>query len=100
MRHCIAYPVYFAVLPEKWPTGFARLKNIDEVIVEVQSSKIKVVFKKFTFSIIGYAGKTGRKCFLVINTDTDPLCVRRFIHCMTAQRATLVCPHFVAKSSQ
>ncbi|MEZ4959290.1 MAG: hypothetical protein R2830_05695 [Saprospiraceae bacterium] len=50
---------------------YEYLKNLDEVLVEVQSTKIKVVFAKFTFSIIGYAGKTGRKCFLVINTNID-----------------------------
>jgi hypothetical protein len=47
------------------------LKNIDEVFVEVQASKIKVSFGEQSFSVIGYAGKTGRKCHLVINTDID-----------------------------
>ena len=45
------------------------MKKISDVGLEVQSSKIKVIFNKETFSIIGYAGKTGRKCFLVINTN-------------------------------
>lgn len=50
---------------------YEYLKNIDEVFVEVQASKIKVGFGKQSFSVIGYAGKTGRKCHLVINTDID-----------------------------
>lgn len=48
---------------------YESLKKISDVGLEVQSSKIKVIFNKETFSIIGYAGKTGRKCFLVINTN-------------------------------
>ncbi|MEO6134550.1 MAG: hypothetical protein ABIP35_05320 [Ginsengibacter sp.] len=47
------------------------LKNLGEVTVEAQASKIKVSFGTQTFSIIGYAGKTGKKCFLVINTNLD-----------------------------
>lgn len=47
------------------------LNKIGDPIVEVQASKIKLSFKGLTFSIIGYAGKTGRKCFLVINTNID-----------------------------
>lgn len=50
---------------------YEYLKGIDEVVVEVQASKIKLSFGNQTFSIIGYAGKTGRKCHLVINTDID-----------------------------
>lgn len=50
---------------------YEYLKNIDEVSVEAQASKIKVAFGKETFSVIGYAGKTGRKCFLVINTNIN-----------------------------
>ncbi len=49
------------------------MKNIGEVSVEAQASKIKVGFEKETFSVIGYAGKTGRKCFLVINTNIDEI---------------------------
>lgn len=48
---------------------YEYLKNISSVEVEVQASKIKVAFGKQTFSIIGYAGKTGRKSVLVINTN-------------------------------
>jgi hypothetical protein len=50
---------------------YEYLKNIGDVTVEAQSSKIKVTFGNQTFSVIGYAGKTGRKCFLVINSDID-----------------------------
>lgn len=35
------------------------------------TNKIKVVFGNQTFPIIGYAGKTGKKYFLVINTNLD-----------------------------
>ncbi len=52
---------------------YEYLKNIGKVSVEAQSSKIKVGFGGETFSIIGYAGKTGRKCFLVINTNIDEI---------------------------
>ncbi|MET7038467.1 hypothetical protein [Elizabethkingia miricola] len=48
-----------------------HLLSIAETTVEAQASKIKVSFGQQTFSIIGYAGKTGRKCFLVINTNID-----------------------------
>jgi hypothetical protein len=48
---------------------YESLKRIGEAIIQVQASKIKVILNKQSFSIIGYAGKTGRKCFLVINTD-------------------------------
>jgi hypothetical protein len=50
---------------------YEYLKNLGDVTVEAQSSKIKLTFGNQTFSIIGYAGKTGRKCFLVINSDID-----------------------------
>ncbi len=48
---------------------YESLKKISDIVLEVQASKIKVIFGKETFSIIGYAGKTGRKCYLVINTN-------------------------------
>jgi hypothetical protein len=50
---------------------YEYLKNIGDVSVEAQASKIKIIFGNQTFSVIGYAGKTGRKCFLVINSDID-----------------------------
>ena len=50
---------------------YEHLKNLGEISVEAQASKIKVFFGNQTFSIIGYAGKTGKKCFLVINTNLD-----------------------------
>lgn len=50
---------------------YEYLKNIGETIVEVQASKIKILFGKQSFSVIGYAGKTGRKSYLVINTNID-----------------------------
>ena len=50
---------------------YEYLKNLGDLSVEAQSSKIKVTFGNQTFSIIGYAGKTGRKCFLVINSDIE-----------------------------
>ena len=50
---------------------YEYLKKLGNVIVEAQSSKIKVTFGNQIFSIVGYAGKTGRKCFLVINSDID-----------------------------
>lgn len=52
---------------------YEYLKNISEVSIEAQSSKIKVEFGEETFSVIGYAGKTGRKCFLVINTNINEI---------------------------
>ena len=54
---------------------YEYLKNLGEVTIEAQSSKIKVEFGDETFSIIGYAGKTGRKCFLVINTNIDDITI-------------------------
>lgn len=48
---------------------FEYLNNLGEISLEVQTTKIKVIFGSQTFSVIGYAGKTGRKCFLVINTN-------------------------------
>jgi len=50
---------------------YDHLKNLGEISVEAQASKIKVVFGNQTFSVIGYAGRTGKKCFLVINTNLD-----------------------------
>lgn len=50
---------------------YEYLKNIGDVQLDVQASKIKISFGKQGFSIIGYAGKTGRKCHLVINTDIE-----------------------------
>lgn len=50
---------------------YEYLKNIGDVQLDVQASKIKVSFGKQGFSVIGYAGKTGRKCHLVINTNID-----------------------------
>lgn len=50
---------------------FEYLKNLGDVQFEAQASKIKVTFGNQTFSVIGYAGKTGRKCFLVINSDIN-----------------------------
>ena len=52
---------------------YEYLKNLGEVSVEAQSSKIKIEFGEETFSVIGYAGKTGRKCFLVINTNINEI---------------------------
>ena len=50
---------------------FESLNKIENSTLEVQATKIKIGFKDETFSIIGYAGKTGRKCFLVINTNIE-----------------------------
>jgi len=50
---------------------FETLNKDGKANLEVQASKIKVNFKSQTFSVIGYAGKTGRKCFLVINSNID-----------------------------
>ena len=50
---------------------YEYLKKIDEVFLTVQATKIKLSFGKQNFSIIGYAGKTGRKSHLVINTNID-----------------------------
>jgi hypothetical protein len=47
------------------------LINIAPTEIEVQTTKIKVQSGNQTFSVIGYAGKTGRKSILVINTDID-----------------------------
>ena len=52
---------------------YEYLRNLGKVSVEAQSSKIKVSFGEETFSVIGYAGKTGRKCFLVINTNLNEI---------------------------
>lgn len=50
---------------------YEYLKNLGEVVLDVQASKIKLTFVNQPFSIIGYAGKTGRKSHLLINTDID-----------------------------
>lgn len=50
---------------------YESLNKLGKTTLLVQTSKIKVGIDKQTFSIIGYAGKTGRKCFLLINTDID-----------------------------
>ncbi len=50
---------------------YESLNKDGKAELEVQASKIKVSFKSHTFSAIGYAGKTGRKCFLVINSNID-----------------------------
>jgi len=52
---------------------YEYLKKLDEVYVQAQASKIKLEFGSETFSIIGYVGKTGRKSFLVINTNIDEI---------------------------
>ena len=52
---------------------YEYLRNIGEISVKAQASKIKVEFGNETFSFIGYAGKTGRKCFLVVNTNIDEI---------------------------
>lgn len=54
---------------------YEYLKNISDIQIDVQATKIKITFGLQTFSVIGYAGKTGRKCFLVINTDIDEVTV-------------------------
>jgi len=54
---------------------YEYLKNIGDISIQAQASKIKVETKNQTFSIIGYAGKTGRKCFLVINTNIDEITI-------------------------
>jgi len=50
---------------------YESLNNLNEATLEVQATKIKVSILEQTFSIQGYAGKTGRKCFLLINTNID-----------------------------
>ena len=50
---------------------YEYLKRIDEVFIQVQATKIKISFGNQNFSIIGYAGKTGRKSHLVVNTDIE-----------------------------
>jgi hypothetical protein len=50
---------------------YESLNKAGKTTLEVQASKIKVSLESQTFSIIGYAWKTGRKCFLVINTNID-----------------------------
>lgn len=56
---------------------YEYLKNLKDVQLEVQASKIKLGFAGETFSIIGYAGKTGRKCHLVINTNLEEVKIMR-----------------------
>ncbi|MAB47070.1 MAG: hypothetical protein CMC05_00385 [Flavobacteriaceae bacterium] len=50
---------------------YEALNKIEKPELIVQASKIKIKLKNQTFSVIGYAGKTGRKCYLVINTNID-----------------------------
>ncbi len=50
---------------------YESLNASNKSTLEVQATKIKVGFAEQTFSIQGYAGKTGRKCFLLINTDIN-----------------------------
>jgi len=52
---------------------YESLKSHNDIFIQAQASKIKIVYGSETFSIIGYAGKTGRKCFLVINTNIDEI---------------------------
>jgi len=47
------------------------LNQIGEPIIEIQQTKIKIIFNNETFSVIPYGGKTGRKSFLQINTNID-----------------------------
>jgi hypothetical protein len=47
------------------------LNKISNTEIIVQDTKIKLIIKNETFSIIGYSGKTGRKSFLQINTNID-----------------------------
>jgi len=50
---------------------YQALNTSKETTLEVQATKIKVGVKNQSFSIQGYAGKTGRKCYLLINTDIN-----------------------------
>ena len=50
---------------------YEYLKELGGVTVQAQATKIKVEIGNETFSVIGYAGKTGRKCFLVFNTNIE-----------------------------
>lgn len=50
---------------------YESLNKLNEASLLVQATKIKVKFLNQSFSVQGYAGKTGRKCFLVINTDIN-----------------------------
>ena len=50
---------------------YESLNTSKETTLEVQATKIKVGIPNQSFSIQGYAGKTGRKCFLLINTDIN-----------------------------
>jgi hypothetical protein len=52
---------------------YEQLKTLGDISMQVQASKIKLGVGSETFSVIGYAGKTGRKCFLVINTDINEI---------------------------
>jgi hypothetical protein len=47
------------------------LKSKGSVELFFQQSKIKAKLQTYTFSIIGYGGKTGRKSILQINTNID-----------------------------
>lgn len=50
---------------------YEALNKAGKTTLDVQATKIKVTLDNQTFSIIGYAGKTGRKCYLVVNTNID-----------------------------
>jgi len=50
---------------------YEAIDKIGQTTLIVQASKIKVELNNQTFSVIGYAGKTGRKCYLVVNTNIE-----------------------------
>lgn len=47
------------------------LKDLGNVELNYQQTKIKIVIYQQTLSIIGLGGKTGRKAILQVNTDID-----------------------------
>lgn len=47
------------------------LKKLGEVKITPKQSFLKIGFKQYTFSAIGYAGKVGSKQILQINTNID-----------------------------
>lgn len=59
---------------------YELLKSLGKISIEVQQTKIKLIYGKETFSVIGFGGKTGRKAFLQINTNiADVLSVTNII---------------------
>lgn len=66
---------YFSIHEETSKTlammFYKFLNSKGEVSVETHRTKVDFDIGENSFSVIGYSGKGGRKCFLQLNTDFD-----------------------------